>query len=177
MPDGPRDVDGLWPVEPPGAKIGWRRGVTLNRPYPAPASPARVVLHGPGAWGLRLRHLRPLQQLLDDHSFWARGRSRAQLARMLAASQAAVSAWEGSRLVGFGRASSDGLFRATLWDVVVAEQQRGQGLGRRLVERLLDAPALRQVERVYLMTSNGAAFYQRLGFSPVEGQTLMRLDR
>jgi N-acetylglutamate synthase-like GNAT family acetyltransferase len=45
------------------------------------------------------------------------------------------------------------------------------------VERLLDAPALRQVERVYLMTSNGAAFYQRLGFSPVEGQTLMRRDR
>ncbi|MEB3266611.1 MAG: GNAT family N-acetyltransferase [Cyanobacteriota bacterium] len=136
-----------------------------------------MVLHGPGAWQLRLGQLGPLQRLLDEHSFWAGGRSRHHLGRMLAASQAAVSAWQGSQLVGFGRASSDGVFRATLWDVVVAEEQRGRGLGRRLVQRLLEAPALRQVERVYLMTSKGSAFYQRLGFEPVHGQTLMRLDR
>jgi ribosomal protein S18 acetylase RimI-like enzyme len=149
---------------------------TLNSGHPDPAPEARVVLHGPGALGLRLWHLHRVQQLLDRHSFWACGRRRRDLNRMLAASQAAVSAWEGSRLVGFGRASSDGVFRATLWDVVVAEEQRGQGLGRRLVEQLLGAPALRGVERVYLMTSNGAAFYERLGFRSVDDQTLMRRD-
>jgi len=57
---------------------------------------------------------------------------------MLAGSQAVVSAWEHSQLVGFGRANSDGVFRAVLWDVVVAGSHQGQGLGRRLVRALLE---------------------------------------
>ena len=80
--------------------------------------------------------------MLDGHSFWANGRSRAQLGRMLSGSQVVVSAWRGKELVGFGRATSDGVFRAVLWDVVVAEAQQGQGLGRRIVEELLASPAV-----------------------------------
>ena len=134
-----------------------------------------LIRHQRGAW--RLQHnpgqLRQLKALLDQHSFWARGRSRRDLRRMLAGSQAAVSAWQGKRLVGFGRATSDGVFRAVLWDVVVASDLQGQGLGRRLVESLLTAPALIPVERVYLMTSNGAGFYQQLGFETIHSQQLM----
>ena len=92
---------------------------------------------------------------------------------MLAGSQAAVSAWQGSTLVGFGRATSDGVFRAALWDVVVAGEHQGRGLGRRLVEALLEAPALAGVERVYLMTTNSAGFYEQLGFTAVDCQRLM----
>jgi predicted N-acetyltransferase YhbS len=114
-----------------------------------------------------------LQQLLNSHSFWAQGRTPAQLRRMLVGSQAVVSAWRGDRLVGFGRASSDGLFRAVLWDVVVAADQQGQGLGRRLVETLLEAPVLVEVERVYLMTTNSAGFYEQLGFTTTNHQQLM----
>jgi N-acetylglutamate synthase-like GNAT family acetyltransferase len=92
---------------------------------------------------------------------------------MLRGSAAAVSVWQGRQLVGFGRASSDSLFRAVLWDVVVAEQHQGRGLGRRLVAGLLEHPQLRQVERVYLMTSNSSGFYQQLGFTTVSSQHLM----
>ena len=92
---------------------------------------------------------------------------------MLAGSQAVVSAWRGRQLVGFGRASSDGVFRAVLWDVVVAGEEQGQGLGRRLVEALLTEPALVRVERVYLMTTNSAGFYAQLGFEETESQRLM----
>jgi N-acetylglutamate synthase-like GNAT family acetyltransferase len=92
---------------------------------------------------------------------------------MLAGSQASVSAWQGGELIGFGRATSDGLYRAVLWDVVVAESHQGQGLGRRLVETLLQAPALQEVERTYLMTTNSAGFYGQLGFEPMGNQQLM----
>ena len=92
---------------------------------------------------------------------------------MLAGSGAVVSLWQGKRLVGFGRASSDGVYRAVLWDVVVPEDLQGQGLGRRLVEALLNARTLRSVERVYLMTTNSSGFYEQLGFELVNQQRLM----
>jgi ribosomal protein S18 acetylase RimI-like enzyme len=145
-----------------------------------PAQPEiRLIRHR--CSGLRLRcgpgQLRQLQDLLDAHSFWAQGRSPAQLRRMLRGSRAVVSAWRGNRLVGFGRASSDGVFRAVLWDVVVAGDEQGRGLGRRLVEALLAAPALAEVERVYLMTTNSAGFYEQLGFGLGSSQRLMVRQR
>ena len=96
---------------------------------------------------------------------------------MLAGSQAVVSAWRGNQLVGFGRASSDGVFRAVLWDVVVAADEQGQGLGRRLVEELLNAPRVSRAERIYLMTTNSAGFYMQLGFEQINSQKLMLMNR
>jgi len=61
--------------------------------------------------------------------------------------------------------------------VVVAPELQGQGLGRRLVEALLELPQLRRVERVYLMTSNSAGFYRQLGFTTTKRQQLMLLER
>jgi ribosomal protein S18 acetylase RimI-like enzyme len=148
------------------------------------AAPLQLMCHGSGARALRLGlgpgwrpvgALRQLQSLFDDHSFWAQGRSLAGLRAMLRGSTAAVSLWRGQQLVGFCRASSDGRYRAVLWDVVVAPELQGQGLGRRIVATLLNRPQLRRVERVYLMTSNSAGFYRQLGFTVVEGQRLMLL--
>lgn len=138
----------------------------------APAAAIQLVRHGPLRLRLRLR-LADLTQLFDAHSSWARGRSRRQLRRMLSGSQVVISAWQQGRLVGFGRASSDGVFRAVLWDVVVAEPLRGQGIGRRLVGALLSSPPLSQCERVYLMTTSSRGFYQHLGFQHDHGQQLL----
>ena len=146
-----------------------------------------LLIHAPGAPGLRWLGLGPglrpsrglwkLQRLLDQHAFWAQGRSLGDLRSMLAGSAAVVSLWRGRRLVGFGRASSDGVFRAVLWDVVIPEDLQGQGLGRQLVEALLNTPQLQGVERVYLMTTNSAGFYEQLGFQRVEGQQLLLRGR
>jgi GNAT superfamily N-acetyltransferase len=124
-----------------------------------------------------LLRLGQLRQLFDAHSFWAQNRSKAALLRMLLGSAAVVSAWKGGRLVGIGRATSDGVFRAVLWDVVVAAELQGQGLGRRIVQGLLSSPAVAAAERVYLMTTNSSGFYARLGFSEHHGQRLLVLYR
>ncbi|MEB3166230.1 MAG: GNAT family N-acetyltransferase [Cyanobacteriota bacterium] len=145
-------------------------------------APIRLVRHRSGAPGLRLGlgpglrpvgALRQLRRLFDRETFWASDRRLRDLDRMLRGSAAAVSAWEGDRLVGFGRATSDGAYRAVLWDVVVASDHKGQGLGRRLVECLLQSPPLAGCERVYLMTTNSAGFYERLGFTAIPSQNLM----
>ena len=146
-------------------------------------TPIQLVRHAPGAPGLRWLGLGPdlrpsrallkLQRLFDRHAFWARGRSFAQLRRLLIGSDAVVSLWRGKRLVGFGRANSDGFSRAVLWDIVVAGDLQGRGLGRKVVEALLSSPRLRDVERLYLMTTNSAGFYQQLGFMNVDPQQLL----
>ena len=118
-----------------------------------------------------------LQRLFDRHAFWARGRSFPQLRRLLAGSDAVVSLWRGKRLVGFGRATSDGFSRAVLWDIVVAGDLQGNGLGRRVIEELLQTPPVVGVERVYLMTTESAGFYQQLGFKDANPQQLMVLRR
>jgi len=143
----------------------------------------QLVEHAPGAPGLRWFGLGPglkpsrgllkLRRLLHKHAFWAEQRSTTDLKRMLAGSTVAVSLWRGKRMVGFGRATSDGIHRAVLWDVVVAGDLQGRGLGRRVVEALLSAKAIRNTERVYLMTTNSSGFYQQLGFVPASPQQLL----
>ncbi|MCP9820912.1 GNAT family N-acetyltransferase [Synechococcus sp. Cruz-9H2] len=132
----------------------------------------RLIHHGIGKLRLLVR-LSRLKRLLDDHSFWAVGRSPQQLGQMLLGSQAVVSVWCGQRLVGFGRATSDGIYRAVLWDVVVDSQLQGLGIGRLVVEALLEFPAVARAERIYLMTTNSEGFYEKLGFGHVLEQRLM----
>ena len=83
---------------------------------------------------------------------------------MLVGSKVVVTLWRGKRMVGFGRATSDGIYRAVLWDIVVAGDLQGRGLGRKVVEALLSTSAIKNVESVYLMTTNSAEFYKQLGF-------------
>ncbi len=143
----------------------------------------KLIKHAPGAPGLRLLGLGPgllptrglakLRRLFDKHAFWANGRSFYQLRQLLAGSQVVVSLWQGKRMVGFGRATSDGICRAVLWDVVIPVDLQRQGLGRQVVEALLNSKSINEVERVYLMTSNSADFYKQMGFQNVEDQQLL----
>ncbi len=118
-----------------------------------------------------------LQQLFINNSFWAQQRGLADLLRSLRGSDAIVSTWDGEELVAVGRATSDGIYRAVLWDVVVRQDWQGQGAGRAVVNRLLAAPPLRCAERVYAMTTHGVGFYERLGFQEERHQHLMVLRR
>jgi len=136
----------------------------------------QLVRHGRLPLQLLLA-INQLRGLFDGHSFWAQGRSRRAMVQMLLGSCSVVSAWQGGRLVGIGRATSDGVFRAVLWDVVVAEEHQGRGLGRRIVQALLASPPVTASERVYLMTTNSSGFYERLGFSSEHAQQLLVLYR
>ncbi len=114
-----------------------------------------------------------LQALFNRCAFWAQDRSLEDLATALRHSSPVVSVWDGDRLIGFARATSDGIYRAMIWDVVVDEAYRGAGLGRKLVETILAHPQVQRVERVYLMTTHQQAFYERIGFETNQSTTLV----
>ncbi len=117
--------------------------------------------------------LSQLQALLKLGAFWAQERSIEDLSVAIANSNPAISVWDGERLIGFARATSDGIFRATIWDVVIHPDYRGAGLGRKLVETVLSHPLMNRVERVYLMTTHQQRFYERIGFECNSSTTMV----
>ena len=119
--------------------------------------------------------LRQLCNLFEQSAFWAKDRSAEDMERAIAHSHPIVVAWSENHLVGFARATSDGIFRATIWDVMIHPDYRGAGLGKRLVKMLVDHPHMRQVERTYLMTTHHQRFYEGVGFER-NGTTTMVLN-
>ncbi|MGY6528501.1 MAG: GNAT family N-acetyltransferase [Cyanobacterium sp.] len=113
--------------------------------------------------------LNQLLTLYRKNAFWTKNRSLEDLAIAIAHSNPVISVWDNQKLIGSARATSDGIYRATIWDVVIDEEYQGLGLGRKLVETLISHPLLNRVERIYLTTTHQQKFYQRIGF--VENQT------
>jgi N-acetylglutamate synthase-like GNAT family acetyltransferase len=142
-----------------------------------------LIKHAPGAPGLRNFGLGPnlfpakgllkLQLLLNKYTFWASKRSRSELKTMLKNSSVVVSVWEDNDLIGFGRATSDGIFRSVIWDVVVANNVQGNGYGRRIINEIINSPMIKKSEKIYLMTTHRSEFYKQLGFQVNSSQKLM----
>lgn len=118
-----------------------------------------------------------LQQLFQLGAFWAQDRRIEDLATAIAHSEPVVSVWNGDHLIGFSRATSDWVYRATIWDVVIHPDYRGSGLGGKLVETVLSHPAINRVERVYLMTSHQQHFYERIGFQTNSSTTMVLFNQ
>ncbi len=108
--------------------------------------------------------LQQLQELFQLAAFWAQNRCIEDLAVAITNSEPVISVWDGEQLIGFARATSDGIYRATIWDVVVHPDHQGSGIGRKLVETVLSHPRMNRVERIYLMTTYQQGFYRRIGF-------------
>ena len=121
--------------------------------------------------------LQQLQQLFQRTAFWARDRRIEDLATAIANSKPVVTVWDGDRLVGFSRATSDGVYRATIWDVVIDPDYQGAGLGRKLVQTVLSHPHVNRAERVYLMTTNQQPFYERIGFETNPTTTMVLFNQ
>ena len=95
---------------------------------------------------------------------------------MLAHTDVAISAWDGSRLVGFGRVLTDFIYRASIWDVIVDRAYQDRDIGKGIIQRILTHPKLERVELFWLCTRRYQGFYASLGFSDKE-QTGMVWDR
>ncbi|MEM7727112.1 MAG: GNAT family N-acetyltransferase [Cyanobacteria bacterium P01_A01_bin.45] len=117
--------------------------------------------------------LEQLQKLFELSAFWAQDRSIKDLEIALANSKPVISVWDRNSLIGFARATSDGVYRATIWDVIIHPEYRGIGLGSKLVETVLSHPLMYKVERVYLMTTHQQQFYEKIGFEQNSTTTMM----
>ena len=142
-----------------------------------------LLRHIKGAPGFRLLGLGPymrpckglakLQNLFNQNAEWAQNRSIPDLMNCLSKSDVIISLWIDKKIVGFGRALSDGIFRSVLWDIVIDQNYQGKGYGKVIVNALLESKSIKKTKKIYLMTSNKKDFYAQLDFEEVDSQKLL----
>lgn len=110
-----------------------------------------------------------LEELCDSVG-WAR-RPLRKVRKALEHSYLVVSTYEIKAgkpyLIGFGRATSDHAFNATIWDVVIHPRFQSKGLGKALMKYMIKKLRKDGISNITLFADpQVVTFYQRLGFMP-----------
>jgi GNAT superfamily N-acetyltransferase len=114
-------------------------------------------------------------QFMSTEAYWARWRDRDLVERQLDNAWRVVGAYrtDTDEMVGFARAMSDGVALAYLADVFVVEQARGHGVGKALVQAMIDDGPGAEF-RWMLHTADAHALYRRFGFTEPDSTYLER---
>ncbi|HEU5476651.1 MAG TPA: GNAT family N-acetyltransferase [Gaiellaceae bacterium] len=112
---------------------------------------------------------------ISGESYWAEGRSRDMVERLVREADRVVGLYRDGAQVGFSRAATDGAHVVYLADVYVLAEHRGRGLGLELVREMVDNGPF--ADRTWLLhTRDMHGLYAKLGFGP-PGERLMERSR
>lgn len=98
--------------------------------------------------------------------------SRENVWRMFEQASLVLTAWHQGHLVGIARVLSDGVLQSYLCDLAVEPDVQGLGVGRRLIDAVLE-----RCEGTDLMLRDSdisAGFYERIGFRRAENAWIKR---
>lgn len=100
---------------------------------------------------------------LVNKSYWAKHRTREQIEKSIKNSLC-FGVYDAGRQVGFARAVTDYSVMYWLCDVFVDEEYRGQGIGKLLMECIVNHPDLKDLNGV-LATRDAQGLYEKYGFA------------
>jgi ribosomal protein S18 acetylase RimI-like enzyme len=105
-----------------------------------------------------------LHRFLSKEAYWALGRPRATVERLVREAQRVVGLYRDGRMLGFCRAVTDGTSFVYLADVYVHPEARGRGLGVELVREMVERGPY--ADRRWLLHSEDAhGLYEKVGFA------------
>ena len=91
-------------------------------------------------------------------------------------SQVAVFIYRESQMIGFGRAISDGVFQAAIYDVAVIPAYQARGIGTIIIKTIMDK--FSDCNFILYAAPGKEGFYQKLGFRKMKtGMALFRKAR
>ena len=109
-----------------------------------------------------------VHDFLSNDAYWAKGRPRNVVERLIRESQRVVGVYDEGRQVGFARAFTDGVALVYLADVYVLPEYRGRGLGIELVREMVEGGPYAGL-RWILHTRDAHELYRKFGFgAPTE---------
>ena len=115
-----------------------------------------------------------VHDFLALHSYWAAGRPRETVERLVREATRVVGLYHEGQQVGFSRAVSDGVSFAYLADVYVLPEHRGRGLGEAMVCEMVDAAGWDV--RWLLHTGDAHSLYRRIGFGDPSPRLMERAE-
>ncbi len=101
---------------------------------------------------------------LSGRSYWAKGRSSNDIKKSIEHSFCFGLFTQDDKQVGFARVISDQVVYAWLMDVFILEEYRGAGLGKFLMQEILNHPDLKAVKKWALGTKDAHGLYEQFGF-------------
>jgi GNAT superfamily N-acetyltransferase len=104
-----------------------------------------------------------VHDFLANVSYWAEGRSRETVERLVREGERVVGLYDGPKQIGFARAFTDGVSLVYLADVYVLPEYRGRGLGVELVREMVENGPFRDLRWV-LHTRDAHDLYRKFGF-------------
>jgi GNAT superfamily N-acetyltransferase len=114
-------------------------------------------------------------EFLSTDAYWQRWRSRDDVETQFDTAWRVVGVYDVATgaMVGLARAVSDGVAFAYLADVYVLDTHRGHGLGKRLMEKMIDdGPG--SGFRWVLATKDAHGLYAQYGFGPPDEKIMVR---
>jgi ribosomal protein S18 acetylase RimI-like enzyme len=76
-----------------------------------------------------------------------------------------ISAYDGNKLVGFGRVVTDFVLHAMIFDMIVLPEYQGKGIGTMIIKKMVSRCKEQGIRDIQLFCAKGKrAFYERNGF-------------
>ena len=113
---------------------------------------------------------------LANESYWAEGRPREVVERLVREAQRVVGLYDGSRQIGFARAFTDGVSLVYLADVYVLSEYRGRGLGVELIRETVENGPYADLRWV-LHTRDASGLYRKFQFGEPSPRLMERSGR
>lgn len=102
-------------------------------------------------------------KLYREFEWWA-DREHGNVERALENTSLAIGLRDGDELVAAARVFTDFVYYAKVYDVIVAESRRGEGLGARLMETVIEHSDLDGLNLQLDCREGLVPFYERCGF-------------
>ena len=110
------------------------------------------------------------------HSVGWTNHNEEKIKKVFQSSNVVAIAYDEDNIAGFGRALSDGVFNAAIYDVVVDEQYQNKGIGQKVIKNLL--AQLDDISCVHLVSTAGnEEFYRKAGFRKMKTGMARYLNR
>ena len=100
-------------------------------------------------------------------AYWANTRPRERTERAMQNSLV-FGVYDGGKQIGVARVVTDYSIFAYLCDVFIHEDYRAHGLGKWLIQTILEHPDLKDMRRWVLVTNDAHELYQPFGFTTIE---------
>lgn len=116
---------------------------------------------------------------LYQQAWWANDRTLSSTIEVVRGSSFAIGIFDKDVLVAFGRVVSDGIEKATIYDIIVDQQQQSEGLGSEIIRLLITSPLCQKVNHVELYCKEEMIpFYNKFKFEDITDQVkLLRLKK